>query len=190
MPYVRYKIIQVDDSPNANPVRVEFEINQPKVAERYHSINLRIDDSNCTRQDDFQLERKLQTKDWSIRVNTSILGMNVVYTYYLGKSCKCRNERNPSEFQYNLADDMIENRWTERSTRINKVEQPIEDPEYINRLFLIIIQLRIRVKEKPDCLKDIKFLAQSICKVCKGLNTDFLAIAVIMFVMINMAVSV
>ena len=29
-------------------------------------------------QDDFQLERKLQTNDWSIRVNTSILGMNDV----------------------------------------------------------------------------------------------------------------
>ena len=88
MPYVRYKIIQVGDRPNENPVCVEFDINQPKVAERYYYINLRIDDSNYTRQDDFQLERKLQTKDWSIRVNTSILGMNVVYTYYLGKSCK------------------------------------------------------------------------------------------------------
>ena len=86
---------------------------------------------NCTRQNDFKSERKFQTKDRSIRVNNSILGMNVVYTYYLGKACKRRDESNPSEFQYNLADDMIENRWNERSTRINKAEQPIEDPDYI-----------------------------------------------------------
>ena len=49
MSYVRYKIRQVDDIPNANPVRVEFDINQPKVAERYYSRNLRIDESNRTR---------------------------------------------------------------------------------------------------------------------------------------------
>ena len=94
IPYARYKLRQVDDIPNANPVRDEFEINQPKVDERYYSRNLKINESNHTRQDDFQLERKLQTKDWSIRVNTSILGMNVIYTYYLGKACKWWDERN------------------------------------------------------------------------------------------------
>ena len=74
--YRRYRIINLDDSPNADPVFVEFEINQPRLAEIYYSINLNIDESNCMRQDDFQLERKLHTKDWSIKVNTSILGMD------------------------------------------------------------------------------------------------------------------
>ena len=76
VPYARDRLIQVDDSPNTDPVRVEFEINQPRVDERYYSRNPKIDESKLTRQDDFQLERKLQTNDWSIRVNTSILGMN------------------------------------------------------------------------------------------------------------------
>ena len=88
MTYARDRIRQLDDSPNADPVFVEFDINQPRVAERYHSRNSRIGESNRTRQDDLKLERKLQTKDWSIRVNNSILGMNVVYTYYFGKACK------------------------------------------------------------------------------------------------------
>ena len=39
MPYARDRLIQVDDSPNADPVRVEFEINQPRVAEKYYSSN-------------------------------------------------------------------------------------------------------------------------------------------------------
>ena len=69
MPYARDRLRQVDDSPNADPVRVEFQINQPRVAERYYSNNWKIDESNLTRQDDFQLERKIQNKDWSIRVN-------------------------------------------------------------------------------------------------------------------------
>ena len=69
MPYTRDRLIQVDDSPNVDPVCVEFDINQPRVAERYYSRNSNIDASNRMSQDDFQLERKLHTKDWSIRVN-------------------------------------------------------------------------------------------------------------------------
>ena len=69
MIYARNRLIQVYDIPNEDPVCVEFEINQPRVAERYVSVNLRIDSSNHTRQDDFQLERKIYTKYWIIRVN-------------------------------------------------------------------------------------------------------------------------
>ena len=55
MTYVMYRLRQVDDSPNEYPVRAEFEINQPRVAERYYSINSKIDESNHTRQDDLKL---------------------------------------------------------------------------------------------------------------------------------------
>ena len=61
--YARDRLIQVNDIPNAYPVRVEFEINQPKVAGRYYSRNPNIDESNHTRQDYLQLEKKLHTKD-------------------------------------------------------------------------------------------------------------------------------
>ena len=73
--YARDRLIQVDDSPNADPVSFYFEINQPRVDEIYYPRNPKIDENNRTRQDDLQLERKLQTNDWSIRVNTAILGM-------------------------------------------------------------------------------------------------------------------
>ena len=53
--YTRDRLRKVDYGPNADPVCVEFEINQPRVAERYYSINPKIDESNCTRQDYFQL---------------------------------------------------------------------------------------------------------------------------------------
>ena len=94
LPYARDRLRQVDDSPNVDPVCVEFDINQKRVAERYYSIHTNIDESNSTRQDDFQLERKLQTKDWSIKVNTSILGMDDVDNYYIGKSCEWWDDRN------------------------------------------------------------------------------------------------
>ena len=120
MPYERDRLRKLDDSPHAYTVRVEFDINQPRVSEIYYSINQKIDQSNRKRQDDLQLDRKLQTKDWSIRVNTSVIGINDVATYYLGKTCKWWDERNPAEFYYNLAEEMIDNRWTERMTHINK----------------------------------------------------------------------
>ena len=57
-----------------------------------------IDERNRKRQYDLQLDRKLQTKDWSIRVNNSIIGMSDVGTYYLGKACKWWYDRNPAKF--------------------------------------------------------------------------------------------
>ena len=47
-------------------------------------INPNIDKINRMGQDDLQLERKLHTKDWSIKVNYLILGTDYVDTYYLG----------------------------------------------------------------------------------------------------------
>ena len=88
----------MDDSPNAYTVCVKFDINKPRIAERYYSRNLNTDESNCMRKYDLQLEGKLQTKDWSIKVNTSILGMDDVDTYYLGKDCEWWDDRNPEEF--------------------------------------------------------------------------------------------
>ena len=55
MSYAWYRLRQLDDIPNADPVCVEFHINQPRVAERYYSRNSNIDDSNYTREDDLQL---------------------------------------------------------------------------------------------------------------------------------------
>ena len=71
MPYTKDRLRHVDDSTNVDPVHVEFDINQPMVSERYYSRNSNIDESNRMRQDDFQLERRIQNKDWS-----TILGMN------------------------------------------------------------------------------------------------------------------
>ena len=172
MPYARERLIKLDDSPNADPVCVEFDINQPRVAERYYSRNSKIDESNCTRQYDFQMDRNLHTKDFSIRVNTSILGMNDVDTYYLGKACKWWYNRNPEYFYYDIAEDMIDNRWTERRTQRNRSGKPKEHPGYIINIVPNCTPAKKRSKRKIQYfLKDNKFLAQSRCKVCRAKTT-------------------
>ena len=114
--YTRDRFRQFDDSPITYLVCVEFVINQPRVAERYYYQNSKIDESNRTRQDDFKLDKNLQTKDLSIRDNTSILGMNDVYTYYIGKACKWWYDRNPEDLYCNLSEEMIHNWWTNKRT--------------------------------------------------------------------------
>ena len=49
LPYARDRLRQVDGSPNEDPVRVDFETNQPRVPEIYDSRNSKIDESNRTR---------------------------------------------------------------------------------------------------------------------------------------------
>ena len=98
MPYTRNRLGKVDDSPNEDPFFVEFDINQPRVTEGYYFINSNIDESNRTSQHNFQLERKLQTKDWSIKVITSIIGMDDVDKYYLGKACDWWDDMNPAKY--------------------------------------------------------------------------------------------
>ena len=134
MTYERDRLRKVDDNPSADTVCVDFEINQPRVAEISYSIDSKVDESNHTRQDDLQLDRKLQTNDLSIRVNNSILVMDDVDTYYIGKACKWWDDSNPAELYYNLAEEMIDNRWNKRRTRRNQTGQPIEYPGYI-RIF-------------------------------------------------------
>ena len=143
------------------------------------------------RQDDFQLERKLQTKDWSIRVNTSILGMNDVDTYHLGKACEWWYDRNPTEFYSNLAEEMIDNGWTERRTQRNQAGQPKEYRVYIRNIVPRCTRPKKKRKTKIlNGLKDTKFPEQSRYRVCRRKLYIFVAVAAITFVMINLDISV
>ena len=152
MPYERDRLRQVDDITNGDPVCVEFDTNHPRVAERYYSRNSKIDEIICTRQDDLQLERNLQTEDWSIKVNTSILGMDHVDIYYLGKACEWWDDSNPAEFYYNLAEEMIENHWNERRTRRNQAGQPISCPGYIRNIVPHFTPTKKKRKKDTKCL--------------------------------------
>ena len=115
-PYERTRLWQVSQEPNAEPEHITFQIKQPKAAEKYYNAAGKIDYSNKIRQHEFQMERKLQTKCWHIRVNTSIIAMNDVNTWLLGKACNWWEDTCPKEFHYHLAEEMIDNTWGQRTT--------------------------------------------------------------------------
>ena len=62
------------------PETVELTIAQPKATEVYYETCSAIDRHNRSRHDNLSLEKKFETKDWSMRVNLSILGMIIVDT--------------------------------------------------------------------------------------------------------------
>ena len=77
-----------------------------------------------------------------------------------------------AEFYYNLAEEMIENRRTESRTQRNQAGQPIEYPGYIWNIDLHCNPTKKKRKRNtPNGLKDTKFLAQYICKLCRGKTT-------------------
>ena len=74
-PYTRLPWRQVDESPNAEPTRVELTVTQSTAAQIYYDACAIVDRHNRHRQDTLRLEVKLGTHNWGLRVNFSIFGM-------------------------------------------------------------------------------------------------------------------
>jgi hypothetical protein len=72
---------QVNQQPNAPPEEVTMSIQQPQIAEAYYSTYAAIDRYNRYCQDDLRIEKKIETNDWSVCVNLSIIAMIVVDTW-------------------------------------------------------------------------------------------------------------
>ena len=82
VPYSRYRWRQTISGPR----RVNIEVEQPKVVEKYYATCAAIDQHNRCRQDDLQLERKIGVSDWDKRVNMGILGFCIVDAWKLYKA--------------------------------------------------------------------------------------------------------
>ena len=67
-----------EQSDNLEPELVETVLKIIVIIEAYYSASGAIDSHNKQRQDYLDIERKLRTKDWWKRVNTSIFGMIIV----------------------------------------------------------------------------------------------------------------
>ena len=94
---------------------MELEIPQPQAAELYYDACAIIDRHNRCRQDDLMLERKLGTMDWSMRVNTSLLGMCIVDAWYAYSQCTktrgAKTEEKQQDFYSFLAEELIDNNY-------------------------------------------------------------------------------
>ncbi|KAI2501844.1 Transposase IS4 [Fragilaria crotonensis] len=98
-------------------------IKQPQIAEVYHTTCGAINRHNRYRQDDLRIEKKVETKDWSVRVNLSIFAMIVVDTWLVYNAFKngtssAQQQRKclQKEFYSLLAEELIDNSCDNRRT--------------------------------------------------------------------------
>jgi hypothetical protein len=129
----RNRWTQRDKALNAEPELVDKRVSQPEVAVVYYSGCAKIDQHNRRRQADLQLETKIQTNDWSVRVNLSIFGMVVVDAFNLCRGCTAGQLPYCDQkwFYETLALDLIENdhdiislRSRKRSREVSTAETP------------------------------------------------------------------
>jgi hypothetical protein len=103
----------------ADPEKVVITMNQPRAAEIYYSTCGMIDRHNRARQDTLNLEKKIQTKVWHKRVNTSILGMIIVDTFLLYQACTHSALTQPM-FYRELITELIDNKFLKgRASRLS-----------------------------------------------------------------------
>ena len=92
---------------------------QPQVVERYYGTCAQIDRYNSCRQDGLNLEKKLETKDWSFRVNMTLLGICIVDGWLLFTGGNgWRDHMCQRGFYEILATQLIENCYSQVSLRV------------------------------------------------------------------------
>ena len=170
----RTRWTQTDKSVNAEPVRQERNIAQPKAAEMFYKAAGKIDQHNRHRQDSLRLERKLQTTDWSKRVNITIFGMIVIDAFLLMKGCQSFSVLfDPKLFIEQLALELVDNDYDRRTLRRSTKQKRSREvdifplpPEIDTSVYLTNTTptKRLKKNKKTGALTQCK---QGRCMVCK-----------------------
>ena len=115
--------MQKDEEPNAEPEHLILVFDQPKACELYYACCAIVDRHNRCRQADLQLEKKLVTKDWSKRLNISLLSICIVDTWFAYSSILETHE-NQNDFYEYLAEELIESIYDDNRS----VNRTLGDP--------------------------------------------------------------
>jgi hypothetical protein len=171
-PWVRQRQRQISPVESQEPPeRVELTVNQPKAAEVYYDVCGKIDLHNRRRHDTLNMEKKIQVKEWLMRVNLSIFAMIVVDTYLVYSQLKDHAECEKDFYGY-LAEELIDNSWG--VARRPRLVPAVASPELIGRDGLPrsgghephITPTKRRRRNKPNQLH------QGKCRICSKKATD------------------
>ena len=98
--------------------RTTTETQIPSIAETYYMAASQIDRHNRCRQDDLKLEKKFLVKEWSQRVNTSLLAICIVDAWLLYKGDRgSRGTMTPNDFYSTLAEELVDSTYMIPGTR-------------------------------------------------------------------------
>lgn len=160
-PYTRLRWRAMD---NGDVEQVSVEVRQPKVVQLYYSVASQIDKHNRCRQADLAIERKIGTKSWAFRVNSSILGMMVVDCWLLYHAASgSRSHINQNTFYKKLAESLIDGGEEER------LQPPMSSRRILNGAGTFLERTAKRRKRKDGTVT--RFSLQRNCTVCKKKTT-------------------
>ena len=176
-PYSRVRWRQVEDVETNNPPeRVEFVIPQPKAAEMYYAACASIDRHNRCRQDSLQLERKIGTLNFDMRVNSTLLGMMIVDTWLVYSKATGTTELE-KDFYTKLSEELIDNNYDTIGMRARRRNRGEETPAAIDRglaragLHAHLTPTKKKRKRRDGTITNYKL--QGKCKIC-GEKTTFM----------------
>jgi len=150
--------------------RVALNVKLPQVAQAYYECCAQIDRHNRCRQNDLQLEHKLQTHDWSMRVNLSLLGMCVVDSWLLYCGARGANAAlTQRQFYEDLAAQLIDNTFDTIGVRARATPSSAQVEEVGSSLrYSVGIHLTPTGKRRSGAsVGDGDHRAQRNCRVCK-----------------------
>ena len=127
-PILHQCLRQVEDvSSNQSPAMVAMSIPIPTAAHIHCRGCGMIDSHNRLRQDGQKMKKKLETKEWSKRVNLSALSVIVVDSFLACKGCTGVQETF-NEFTHKLADELLEHNLTPKHQHLTSVHNGFEFP--------------------------------------------------------------
>ena len=177
-PYSRIRWRQVDHvGTQIEPDRLQITIPQPKCAEEYYSSCAMVDRHNRSRQQVLDIEKKLGTQRWDMRVNLSILSIIIVDTWCVVKGILGdRYEPNESEFYTKLAEEMIDNSLDTAQTTRSRTSHivfatgPQSKLDTTDGRVSSGIGVHLTPTKKRRCMngKQTNYLQQNWCSDCMG----------------------
>jgi len=155
---------------------VALTVPQPPVAETSYCCCSQIDRHDRCRQDALQIEHKLVTHDWSIRVNLSLLGMCIVDSLLLYSGARgAAAGLNQNEFYEDLAEQLIENTFETVGMRPRgDAGATAGEVEPVPLRYGVGIHLTpTRKRRTGSSTKDWEHRAQRTCRVCDVPGTSW-----------------
>ena len=160
---------------------MKLTVPQPKVGELYYSACAQVDRHNRCRQDDLNLEKKVGTKDWSFRVNCSLLSMVIVDSWLLYSGAQgSRYHLVQRQFYETLATQLIDNTFDGHNLRYNgslNGTAKVQDFESSLTRGIGIHLTPTRERRKSKDGKVSSFVMQRKCRICKTKKTTHLCSA-------------
>lgn len=176
-PYTRIRWRQLQPVETQElPERVELTIDQPEAAEVYYDTCGKIDLHNRRRHDTLRLERKLEVKDWSKRVNLTILGMIIVDSFLLYSQLIDKHEPEHQFYTF-LAEELIDNTYDSMARRSSRQSNASEEGTPTSATRAIAPSgrpragINIHLTPTKRRRKETKYLLQGRCTICAKKTT-------------------